>query len=227
MSDSEAVPVSERTRVTRRPHRGHYDRATIDAILDEGFVAHLGLVTDGQPFVIPTVYGRDGDRVLIHGSSGSRMMRTAGGGDVDVCLTVTLVDGVVIARAAFNQSINYRSVVIIGRGEVITDHDQKVEALELLSERLVPGCWESLRKPTRKELAATAIIEVALDEVSAKIREGHAVEDQEDYILPTWSGIVPARLTFGDPIPDPHNLAGLVVPEFIRGYRRAPRTEER
>jgi len=211
--------------VRRNPPRGHYDRATIDAILDEGFVGHLGFAVNGQTYVIPTSYGRDGDRLLIHGSAGSRMMLTLDE-PLDVCLTVTLVDGVVIARAAFNQSINYRSVVVLGKARTLTDPAEKLDALITISERLVPNCWRSLRPPSKKELAATSIAELSLAEASAKVRTGPPVDEDDDYALPTWAGVIPVRTEFGDPVPDPRNLPGLETPDHVSTFRRPATTAE-
>ena len=219
---AEYRPAGERTQVRRHPPRGHYDRATINAILDEGFVAHLGFARDGQPYVIPTSYARDGDRLLIHGSAGSRLMMTLDE-PIDVCVTVTLVDGIVIARAAFNQSINYRSVVVLGQARTLTDPAEKLDALVTMSERLVPDCWSSLRPPSKKELAATTIAELSLTEASAKIRSGPPVDDEDDYALPTWAGVIPLSTEFGEPVPDPRNLPGLDVPSHVVRFRR-PRT---
>ena len=219
ITESAQRPASERIRVRRHPPRGRYDRETIDAILDEGFVGHLGFTVNGQTYVIPTSYGRDGDRLLIHGSAGSRMMMTVDK-PLDVCLTVTLVDGVVIARAAFNQSINYRSVVVLGQARTLTDPDEKLDALRTMSDRLVPNCWPALRPPSKKELAATTIAELSLAESSAKIRTGPPADEDDDYALPTWAGVIPVRTEFGDPVPDPRNPPGLDVPEHVTGFRR-------
>src|SRR5438067_6502370 len=171
---------SERTRVVREPQRGAYDRAQIDAILDAGLVCHLGFVHDGHPFVIPTLYGRVGDEVYVHGSSASRMLRTLKGG-VDACLTVTLVDGLVLARSIFNHSINYRSVVVLGRAVEVDDPDEKVRALEAFGERILPGRWVEVRPPTSQELKATSILRLPLDEASAKVREGPLNDAAADY----------------------------------------------
>ena len=176
--------MSERTRVRREPQRGRYDRETIDAILDEALVCHLGFVHDGHPYVIPTLFARIGDEVFVHGSAASRMLRTLAGG-VDACLTVTLVDGLVLARSVFNHSVNYRSVVVLGRAEPVED---KEPALRAFMERLLPGRWDEARRPTAKELKATSILRLPLDEASAKLREGPPNDDDEDYAGPCGPG---------------------------------------
>jgi uncharacterized protein len=195
-------PASDRTRVRREPGRGVYDRGTIDAILDEGLVCHLGFVGDGQPYVIPTLYGRLGDAVYVHGSSASRMLRTLDGG-VDACLTVTLVDGLVLARSIFNHSINYRSVVVLGRAAAVTDVDEKLRALEAFSARLLPGRWAEVRSPTATELKATSILRMPLDEASAKVRTGPPKDNEDDYGWPVWAGVIPLAVTAAEPEPDP------------------------
>lgn len=218
MSVTDSEPPSDRTRIRRNPSRAAYDRKTINAILDEGFIGHLGFVIDGQPCVIPTGYGRVGDDLLIHGSSGSRVMRGAGKG-IDVCFTVTHVDGIVVARSAFHQSINYRSVVVLGRATEVPD-DEKIEALAAISERLTPGTWDTVRKPDKKELAATSVIKLSLAEASAKVRTGPPVDDEEDYKLPLWAGVIPTAFTIEPPVPDPRNIPGIPVPDFVKNYRR-------
>jgi len=203
-----ARPTSDRTRVRREPQRGVYDRGTIDAILDEGLVCHLGFVGEGQPYVIPTLYARFGDDLYVHGSSASRMLRTLDGG-VDACLTVTLVDGIVLARSIFNHSINYRSVVVLGRVSAVLDPDEKLRALEAFSARLLPGRWAEVRAPTASELKATSILRMPVDEASAKVRTGPPKDDEDDYGWPVWAGVIPLSLVAGEPQPDP-----LLTPEF-------------
>ncbi len=204
-------PQSERTRVRREPERGLYDRETIDAILDEGLVCHLGFVHEGQPYVIPTLYGRLGDAVYVHGSAASRMLRTIAGG-VDACLTVTLVDGIVLARSIFNHSINYRSVVVLGRASTVGDVDQKLRALEAFSGRLLPGRWADVRPPTDNELKATSILRMPLDEASAKVRTGPPQDEEADYELPVWAGVIPLELVAREPRADPRLAPGLAEP---------------
>jgi len=192
--------VSERTRVRREPDRGRYDRQTIDAILDEALVCHLGFVQDGQPYVIPTLFARIGDELFVHGSSASRMLRTLDSG-IDACLTATLVDGIVLARSVFNHSINYRSVVVLGRATKVAD-DEKEKALHAFTERLLPGRWADVRPPSRKELKATSILRLPLDEASAKVRTGPPKDGEDDYAWPVWAGVLPLELRAGQPLPD-------------------------
>ncbi|MCI1748339.1 MAG: pyridoxamine 5'-phosphate oxidase family protein [Acidipropionibacterium sp.] len=219
MSATDSEPPSDRTRIRRNPSRAKYDRETINAILDEGFIGHLGFVIDGQPCVIPTGYGRVGDELLIHGSSGSRVMRRAGEG-IDVCFSVTHVDGIVVARSVFHQSINYRSVVVLGRAMRVAEAE-KLDALAAISERLTPGSWDAARKPDKKELAATSVIRLSLAEASAKVRTGPPADDEEDYALPIWAGVIPTTFAIGSPVPDPRNIPGIPTPDFVKNYRRA------
>jgi uncharacterized protein len=216
-------PASDRTRVRREPQRGVYDRAVIDAILDEALVCHLGFVNDEHPYVIPTLYARLGDQVYVHGSSASRMLRTLDGG-VDACLTVTLVDGIVLARSIFNHSINYRSVVVLGRATAVTEVDAKRRALEAFSGRLLPGRWADVRSPTATELKATSILRLPLDEASAKVRTGPPMDNEDDYGWPVWAGVIPLALTAGDPQPDPMLRTGFDPPIWSPTARttRAP-----
>jgi uncharacterized protein len=215
MADSRPTP---RTRVRRLPKRGVYERTQIDAILDEGLVCHVGFVHDGHPVVIPTLFARVGDLVYFHGSAASRMLRTVAGG-VEACLTVTLLDGLVLARSAFHHSANYRSVVVFGRAQIIEERAEKLAALEAFAERAVPGRWAEVRPPTAKELKATTVLSLPLDEASAKVRSGPPVDDEEDYALDVWAGVLPLRLVAGDPVPDPRLPAGVSVPEYARAYR--------
>jgi hypothetical protein len=199
--------------VRREPKRGAYDRGTIDAILDEGLVCHLGFVHDGQPYVIPTLYGRVGDEVYVHGSAASRMLRTLERG-VEACLTVTLVDGIVLARSIFNHSINYRSVVVLGRTASVEDAGEKSRALEALSARLLPGRWDEVRPPTPTELKATSILRLSLAEASAKVRTGPPQDDEPDYDWPVWAGVIPLTLTAGAPEADPRLGPGFEPPAW-------------
>lgn len=214
-----AKAPSDRTRVKRLPKRGIYDRATVDAILDEGFICHVGFAVDGQPYVIPTAYARDGDHVVIHGSTASRMLRSIGQG-IDVCVTVTLTDALVLARSAFHHSMNYRSVVILGRAEVIRDDAERLEALRLLTEHLVPGRWDDCRHPNASEMKATTILRIPIQEASAKVRTGPPGDEPEDYDLPHWAGVIPLVLTPGTPQPDPGRKADVEAPKYVTGYKR-------
>jgi nitroimidazol reductase NimA-like FMN-containing flavoprotein (pyridoxamine 5'-phosphate oxidase superfamily) len=204
----ETFQPTERTQVRRLPKRGVYDKAQVHAILDEGFVCHVGFAVDGQPFVIPTGYGRDGDRIFIHGSAASRMLRSLDQA-IDVCVTVTLLDGLVLARSAFHHSMNYRSVVVLGKARALTDPAGKAEALRIITNHIVPGRWEEVRQPDERELKATSVLVLALDEVSAKVRTGPPVDDEEDYALPIWAGVVPLRTSPRQPLPDQRMLPGI------------------
>jgi uncharacterized protein len=192
---------SPRTKLRRLPKRGAHDRPTIDAILDEALISHVGFVHDGRPAVIPTLHARLGDDVLIHGSAASRMLRALAGG-IDVCLTATLIDGLVLARSAFHHSVNYRSVVLYGQARLLTEPDEKEAALEAFTDRLVPGRWADVRWPTRKELKATTVLMLPIEEGSAKVRSGPPIDDEPDYALDVWAGVVPLALTRGEPVQD-------------------------
>ena len=192
---------TERTQVKRLPNRGVYDQAQVHAILDEGFICHVGFVADGQPYVIPTGYARSGDQIYLHGSPASRMLRAMGQG-APLCVTVTLVDGLVLARSAFHHSMNYRSVVALGQARVVTDSEEKMAALGHITNHLAPGRWEEARLPNEKEVRSTTVVALALDEVSAKVRTGPPIDDEEDYALPVWAGVVPLRIEAGEPAPD-------------------------
>ena len=217
MSSSSAP--TPRTRVVREPQRAVYDRDVLNRILDEGFICHVGFAVDGQPFVIPTSYGRHEDILYIHGSAASRMLRNVSGG-IPVCVTVTLLDGLVLARSIFNHSMNYRSVVVLGTGTGIEDPEEKLAALRLLSEHIVPGRWEEARQPNEKELKATTIIRVPIREFSAKVREGPVVDDEEDYAFPVWAGLLPLKIVPGDPIRDSRVFEGIDVPDYVKSYSR-------
>lgn len=197
--------------------RGAYDLETIHAILDAGLLCHVGYVVEGQPYVTPTAYWREGDHVYWHGSSASRMLRTQAGG-VDVCFTVSLLDGLVLARSGFHHSMNYRSVMALGRAELVDEPDAKLCALKAFTDRLMPGRWEELRAPTVQELKATTIVRLPLDEASAKIRTGPPVDDEEDYVLPVWAGVLPLSLVAGSPIADLRLVPGTQVPDTVSGF---------
>ena len=190
-----------RTKLRRLPKRGAHDRPTIDAILDEALISHVGFVHDGRPAVIPTLHARIGDDVLIHGSAAGRMLRALATG-IDACLTATLIDGLVLARSAFHHSVNYRSVVLYGQAHLISEPDEKERALEAFTDRLVEGRWAEVRRPTRKELKATTVLRLPIEEGSAKVRTGPPIDDDEDYALDVWAGVVPLTLTRGEPVPD-------------------------
>lgn len=208
-----------RTRVIREPHRGVYDRETVYQILDEGFLCHVGFAVEGQPFVIPTSYGRKDSTLYIHGSAASRMLRQMRDG-VAVCITVTLLDGLVLARSVFNHSMNYRSVVILGKAELVNDPAEKLEALRILSEHILPGRWADARQPNERELKQTSVLRVPIEEFSAKVRSGPAVDDEEDYSFPTWAGVLPLKMKAGAPIDDERLLPGRETPGYVRRYQR-------
>jgi hypothetical protein len=203
-----------RTKLRRLPARGSHDRETLDAILDEALVCHLGFNHDGKPAVIPTLHARVGDQVYLHGSAASRALRTLSQG-VDVCLTVTLVDGLVLARSAFHHSINYRSAVIYGTAHAVTEPDEKNTALEAFTEKVLPGRWEHVRWPNRKELRATSVLVLPIEEASAKVRTGPPVDDDEDYALDVWAGVVPLETRALTPRPDELLEPGIDVPEHV------------
>jgi uncharacterized protein len=215
--DTERYRRTERTRLRRLPERGTYDRATVHAILDEGFICHLGFVVDGQPYVIPTGYARVGETLYLHGSTGSRLGLRPG---MDVCVTVTLVDGLVLARSAFHHSMNYRSVMAIGRTRAIGDPGEKEAALRALVEHIVPGRSDEVRGGDSRELAATAVLALPLAEVSAKVRTGPPQDDDPDYDLPIWAGVLPLALTPGAPAPDPVLDPSIPVPGHVATWSR-------
>src|SRR5215204_6493613 len=210
---------TERTKVKRLPARGNYDRPTIDAILDEGFICHVGFVVDEQPYVIPTGYARVGDMVYIHGSSASRMLRNLSQ-EVNVCVTVTLIDGLVLARSAFHHSMNYRSVVILGKAVLVSDEDEKNTALEALTEHIVAGRWADVRWPNELEMKATTVLKLPIDEASAKIRTGGPIDDEEDYAMDVWAGVLPISLVPGSPVNDTRLDSSIEVPEYVKQYNR-------
>jgi uncharacterized protein len=204
-----------RTKLRRVPKRGSHDRETIDAILDEALISHVAFVHDGKPAVIPTLHARVGDEVLLHGSAASRMLRALSDG-FDVCLTATLVDGLVLARSAFHHSMNYRSVVLYGTARPVTGDEALEKALEAFTEKLVPGRWADVRWPSRKELKGTAVLALPIAEGSAKVRTGPPIDDDEDYELDVWAGVIPLTLTTGPAEPDPLLRAGIPQPAYVR-----------
>jgi nitroimidazol reductase NimA-like FMN-containing flavoprotein (pyridoxamine 5'-phosphate oxidase superfamily) len=212
------VPTA-RTRLVREPDRAVYDRAAAYKILDEGFICHVGFVVDGQPFVIPTGYGRVGDNLYIHGSAASRMLRRVDEG-IAVCITVTLLDGLVLARSIFNHSMNYRSVVILGTAVAVVDAREKLEALRLLSEHILPGRWAESRLPNERELKATLVMRLPIEEFSAKVRQGPPVDDEEDLRFPTWAGVIPLEMVAGKPIDDPKLDPTRRPPIYVTQYSR-------
>lgn len=212
---SETQMPTARTRVVREADRGVYDRETVYQILDAGFLCHVGFAVEGQPFVIPTSYGREDSNLYIHGSAASRMLRQMKEG-VAVCVTVTLLDGLVLARSIFNHSMNYRSVVILGKATLVDDPQEKLVALRVLSEHIIPGRWDDVRQPNDKELKATSVLRVPIEEFSAKVRTGPPIDDEEDYSFPTWAGVVPLRMEAGEPIADAKLDAAREIPSYLR-----------
>jgi uncharacterized protein len=216
----ESQMPTPRTRVVREAERGVYDRETVNRILDEGFLCHVGFVADGQPFVIPTSYGRKDANLYIHGSAASRMLRQMKEG-VAVCVTVTLLDGLVLARSVFNHSMNYRSVVILGKATLVDEPNEKLAALRLLSEHILKGRWDDSRQPTERELKATSVLRVPIEEYSAKVRVGPPIDDAEDYSFPTWAGVLPLEMKSGTPIPDEKLNPSREVPDYVKNYSRS------
>ena len=208
------LPPTPRTTLRRLPQRGHFDRPTVYAILDEALVCHVGFVADGQPFVIPTIHARVEDRLYVHGSAASRMLKTVKEG-VPVCLTATLLDGLVLARSAFHHSMNYRSVVVLGEARAVADEREKWDALHAIVEHVAPGRWAEVREPSVKEMAATLVLRLPIEEASAKVRTGPPLDDEEDYASPSWAGVLPLRLVPGTPEPDPLLPAGRPLPPSV------------
>jgi uncharacterized protein len=215
----EANPVSERTRVVREPHRAVYEREAIYKILDEALVCHVGFTVEGQPFVIPTMFARVGDELYLHGSAASRMLRNLSLG-APVCVTVTLIDGLVLARSVFNHSMNYRSVVALGQAKLIDDPGEKLRALQAFTEKLIRGRWQDARQPSEKELKATNIVKLPLTEISAKVRTGAVEDDAEDYALDVWAGVIPLRVVPDAPIREERCNPSIPTPEYASNFKR-------
>lgn len=216
---SENQMPTQRTRVIREPDRGVYDRDSAYQILDEGFLCHVGFAIGGQPFVIPTSYGRKDSSLYIHGSAASRMLRQMKPG-VPVCVTVTLLDGLVLARSVFNHSMNYRSVVILGKAILVDNPEEKLAALHVLAEHILPGRWDDARQPNERELKATSVLRLPIEEFSAKVRIGPPIDDEEDYSFPTWAGVIPLGTRVGTAINDPRLDSTRAVPDYVRNYSR-------
>ncbi|WDZ93287.1 pyridoxamine 5'-phosphate oxidase family protein [Nocardiopsis sp. HUAS JQ3] len=212
------LSTTERTRLRRGKHKARTDRADLYDLLDEGVVCHLGVVVDGAPMVVPTAYGRIGDTLYLHGSTGARSLRAGG----EVCVTVTLLDGLVLARSLFHHSVNHRSAMVYGVPRVVEDEGERLEGLRALVGQLAPGRWEEAREPTARELAATRVLALSLEEASVKVRTGPPTDDEEDLALPVWAGVVPVRQVFGEPEPDPGPAPGLGVPASVSGRSPVP-----
>jgi nitroimidazol reductase NimA-like FMN-containing flavoprotein (pyridoxamine 5'-phosphate oxidase superfamily) len=215
-------PVTTRNRVRRMPKRGHYDRATVHAIIDEALVCHVAFVTDGMPTVIPTLHARRGDELLLHGARTSRMLQHVAAGN-PVSVAFTLLDGIVLARSVFHHSMNYRSVVLHGTGQLVESTEDKLAALEAFAEHIARGRWADARQPTRKELKATSVVSIPIELAAAKVRTGPPLDEEEDYALPVWAGVLPLTLHAGTAIPDPRLGNGINVPGYVRRYRRGNR----
>jgi nitroimidazol reductase NimA-like FMN-containing flavoprotein (pyridoxamine 5'-phosphate oxidase superfamily) len=218
MNPFRALSTTERTTLHRLRERGMTDRSALHAVLDAGLICHLGVVVDGSPAVLPTGYGRISETLYLHGSSANRSFQFAAG--TDICVTVTLVDGLVCARSVFHNSMNYRSAVIYGTARLVTDDAERLEAVRAISEHLIPGRWDHSRRPSRKEMAATSVLALPLDEASVKVRTGWPKDEDDDYDLDVWAGVVPAALTFGPAQSDPRLREGIGVPAHIAGLER-------
>ncbi len=212
-------PPSDRNRVRRLPARAHYDADTIYPILDEALICHVGFVADGQPFVIPTIQARLGDTIILHGAKASRLLKHAAAGE-PLCITCTIVDGLVLARSVFHHSMNYRSAVVFGRGRLAESAEEKWAALEAITEHVMPGRWADARLPNELEMNATSVVLVEIDEATAKVRSGPPGDDDEDYALPIWAGVLPSHLQFGAPLDDPKLGAGIEVPGYVGAFWR-------
>jgi nitroimidazol reductase NimA-like FMN-containing flavoprotein (pyridoxamine 5'-phosphate oxidase superfamily) len=216
---SKEIVRTERTKIKRIPKRGNFERDTINQILDECFVCHIGFTMDEQSFVLPTSYARIEGNLIIHGSSASRMMRTLAW-EKPICVTVTLIDGLVLARSAFHHSMNYRSVVVFGTAKVVQDKEEKLAALRALTEHIVPNRWREVRPPNNLELKATTVLSLPIEEASAKIRTGNPVDDEEDYGLDVWAGVIPLKLIAGNPISDEKLKSEIPIPAYVANYKR-------
>lgn len=212
-----SFPKEGKNRVRRRPDRGHYDKATVYGIIDEAMLCHIGFVQDGEPFVIPVLHARKGDQLLVHGSSKSRLLKYLQAGN-QVGVNITILDGIVLAKTVFNQSVNYRSVVLFGKGRLIEEQDEKMEALEHLTERIMPGVWGAARKPNETELKATSIVSISLETASAKIRSGPPKDDVEDQGLPVWAGVLPLKQMIQTPISADYTDENMSIPDYVKNY---------
>ena len=213
------IPVTPRTKLSRLPARGSHEREVINQILDEAFICHVGFVADGQPFVIPTGFGRKDDHLYIHGSAASRMLKNLAAG-VPMCVTVTLLDGLVMARSMFHHSMNYRSVVVLGTATPVTEREEKIAALHIISDHIVRGRWNEVRELNDNELKQTAVLKLPIEEASAKVRTGPPKDEAEDYDLPIWAGVLPIAMKLGEPVPDPALRVQAEVPGSVRKYAR-------
>ena len=222
-TQSQTLSATERTRLRRHSERGKTEYADLLAVLDAGMICHLGVIHNGAPLVLPTAYGRIGDTLYLHGSSANRSLHAADGNEV--CVTVTHLDGLVCARAVFSHSVNYRCAVVFGTARIVTDEAERLAGLRAVTEQLIPGRWDAVRAPTRKELAATSVLAVSLGEASVKIRTGPPGDEPEDLDLPVWAGVVPMATSFGEPLPDPALRPGITAPDHIRARAGAGRAD--
>lgn len=218
MTPPPAKPASARTRVKRLPNRGHYDTATLHAVLDAGYVCHIAFSDKDQPVVIPTAYWREGNHLYIHGSTKSRMAMALATG-IPACVAITLLDGLVFARTSFNHSMNYRSVVAFGQFEKVPD-DHKLASLEAFTQRIAPGRWAEIRGPNKQEFKATMVLRMPLTEAAVKIRSGPPKDDPEDMEIPAWTGVIPFRQGFDAPLPDPQMKAGITLPGYLKAFAK-------
>jgi uncharacterized protein len=218
----EKFTATEKTTLKRLPTRGEYDRSAVYQILDEAFLCHVGFVVEAQPYVIPTGYARIADKLYIHGSPASRMLRSLAGG-IEVCVTVTLLDGLVLARSAFHHSMNYRSVVVLGKATVVESVEEKFAALKAFTNHVIPNRWDDVREPNAQELKGTLVLELPLVEVSAKVRTGAPLDDEEDYAIPVWAGVLPLRLMTGEPVADDRLKDGISIPPYVTNYKNYQR----
>jgi nitroimidazol reductase NimA-like FMN-containing flavoprotein (pyridoxamine 5'-phosphate oxidase superfamily) len=210
---------TEKNSIKRLPKRGHYDRETIHRILDEALICHVGFADGGQPYVIPINFARVDDTIVLHGAKASRLLKHVEQGH-PICVEVTIVDGLVLARSVFHHSVNYRSVVLFGRGRLLTDEQEKLAALQAVTEHLIPGRWKEARLPNQKELNATSVVAIQIDEASAKVRVGPPLDEEEDYTLPVWAGVLPLQETPLPPVRDELQTEEVMLPEYIAGYSR-------
>jgi nitroimidazol reductase NimA-like FMN-containing flavoprotein (pyridoxamine 5'-phosphate oxidase superfamily) len=220
----EKFTATEKTTLKRLPKRGEYDRTAVYQILDEAFICHVGFAVDGQPYVIPTGYARIGDKLYIHGSAASRMLRSLAEG-IEVCVTVTLIDGLVLARSAFHHSVNYRSVVALGKATVVEDAGEKFAALKAFTEHVIAGRWDEVREPNEMEMKATMVLALPLVEVSAKVRTGPPIDDEEDLSIPVWAGVLPLQITTSTPVRDELLPPDIEPPNYLLNYSRQAKNQ--
>ena len=212
-------PISNRNRVKRISNKSDYSKETVHAIIDEALFCHLGIIHDGKPVVIPTIHARMGDHIVFHGSNASRLLKISNNNEI--CVTITLLDGLVMARSLFNSSMNYRSAVIFGKGEIIKDHDERMAAFKSITDHIAPGRWDDARQPNNSELKQTSVVRMPIDEASAKISVGPPDDEDEDYALDYWAGVIPINQTYGEPESDPILQEGITIPGYLKNYCRA------